>query len=160
MSSQAVKYQETQVPATRSVAEITELIRKYGGSRFEQTWGEDGRILGVRFAMRHREIGELPVALTLKTGQVERILSESPYLRSLPESNRAARIAQQAERVAWRHMKDLIEQLLLSVALGLRSLPAAFHGRHRDLRRASRRDRHAIRALRAPGGAFRFGERN
>lgn len=126
MSKQTVKYQSTTVEPPKSVAEITELIRRYGGTRFEQLWGADGRITGVRFAMRHPEIGELPVALTIRTAQVERILAESSYLGSLPGRERAGRIARQAERVAWRHTKDLTEQLLLAVDLGLRSLPAAF----------------------------------
>lgn len=127
MSKQAIKYQETDVPAERSVGEVANLIRRYGGTRFEQLWGEDGRILGVRFAIRHPEIGELPVSLTAKYGEIERILWETPYgSRAGSEENRRARIARQAERMAWRHLKDLTEQLLLSVRLGLRSLPAAF----------------------------------
>lgn len=126
MSRQAVKYQETTVEAFKSVSEIADLIRRYGGTRFEQVWGEDGRILAVRFAMRHPEIGEVPVALTVKTTQVKRILLESSYLKSYSPEQRRERIQRQAERIAWRHTKDLTEQLLLSVELGLRSLPAAF----------------------------------
>ena len=77
-------------------------------------------MLGVRFAIRHPQIGELPVSLMLKTGEIERILAA--------ESTRVAahRRREQAERIAWRHEKDLIEQLLLSVHLGTRSLQGAF----------------------------------
>lgn len=126
MAKQFVKYQETEVEAETSIGQITALVKRYGGSRFEQLWGESGELTGARFAIRHPEIGELPVALRLKTGEIERILRDGGYLRSLPPNERRARISRQAKRIAWRHEKDLIEQLLLSVRLGTRSLPGAF----------------------------------
>lgn len=126
MSKHAIKYQETEVPAERSIGQITTLIREYGGTRFEQIWGEDGRVLGIRFAIRHPQIGELPVSLTTKYTQIERILHEAGLWRSMSNTRRSERIGRQAERIAWRHTKDLTEQLLLSVRLGLRTLPAAF----------------------------------
>ena len=126
MSKQLVKYQETTVDAEASVAHITALVKRYGGTRFEQLWDETGGVAGVRFAIRHPTVGELPVSLQLKTGEIERILSSGGFLRSLPRDERMERIATQAERIAWRHEKDLIEQLLLSVTLGTRSLEGAF----------------------------------
>ena len=125
MASQAIKYQSTKVAAEKSVGEVASLIRGYGGSRFEQLWGEDGSVLGVRFAIRHPDVGELPVSLMLKTGEIERILWDAGYVKSYG-TDRPALIREQAERIAWRHEKDLIEQLLLSVRLGTRTLQGAF----------------------------------
>lgn len=127
--AQSIKYESTKVEAAKSVGEIAELIRRYGGTRFEQLWGEDGRVIGVRFAIAHPEIGELPVVLAQKTGEIERILTGSGYrmgVTAAEKRDRPRRIHEQAERIAWRHAKDLTEQLLLSVRLGLRSLPGAF----------------------------------
>lgn len=127
--AQAMKYQQTTIPVDKSVAEIAELIRKYGGSRFEQLWDEDGEVQGIRFAIRHESIGELPVSLTARTAEIERVLAEAGYAKGRSaddRTKRAQKIASQSRRIAWRHIKDLTEQLLLAVSLGLRSLPAAF----------------------------------
>lgn len=42
------------------------------------------------------------------------------------KEDRPKKVTAQARRIAWRHLKDLTEQLLLAVELGLRSLPSAF----------------------------------
>lgn len=109
-----------------SVRQIQDLVRKYGGRRFEQLWSEGGRITGIRFALNDPEIGELPVSLPAKTEGVERILLESNYLVSRPDLEREARISRQAERIAWRHIKDLTEQLLVAVHLDLKTAVGAF----------------------------------
>lgn len=127
--TQAIKYQTTEVDPAKSVAQIAELVRRYGGSRFETLWSESGEVTGIRFAIRHQEIGELPVCMTVRTGEIERILASSGYATGrtpAQKRERPQRIARQAERIGWRHVKDLTEQLLLAVELGLRSLPAAF----------------------------------
>lgn len=120
--AQTIKYQSTAIEASKTIAELSELIRKYGGSRFEQIWSDDGRVSGVRFAIRHPDVGELPVVLTQRTGEIERLLREAGYKKTAPPEA----VIEQAERIAWRHTKDLAEQLLLSVSLGQRSLAAAF----------------------------------
>lgn len=127
--AQSIKYQSTDIDPAKSVTQIGELVRKYGGSRFEQIWGDEGEITGIRFAIRHKEIGELPIYMTARTGEIERILNASGYAtgRTLEQKqDRPAKVAAQARKIAWRHLKDLTEQLLLAVELGLRSLSAAF----------------------------------
>lgn len=119
---QAVKYQSTTVKVDKTLGELGELIRNYGGSRFEQIWNDDGGTMGIRFAIRHPQIGELPVTMTQKTGEIERILRANGYKKSASSKE----VREQAERIAWRHTKDLTEQLLLAVKLGQRSLPGAF----------------------------------
>ena len=131
---QAIKYEKTEVDAEKSVSEIARLVWRYGGSRFETLWDEAGDITGIRFAIRaeglaHSGLEELPVSMHARTREIERILTASGYAtgRSHEQKReRPARIAAQARRIAWRHLKDLTEQLLLAVELGLRSLPAAF----------------------------------
>lgn len=127
--SQSIKYQSTDINPAKSVSQIGELVRRYGGSRFEQLWSEEGEITGIRFSIRHKQIGELPVYMTARTGEIERILTASGYAvgRSFEQQEeRPRKVAAQARRISWRHLKDLTEQLLLAVELGLRSLPSAF----------------------------------
>lgn len=127
--AQSLKYEQTTVTVDKSVSEIAELIRRYGGSRFEQVWDEDGEVRGIRFAIRHESIGELPISLTARTAEIERVLAAGGYAKGRGADDRRKRpqkIAHQSRRIAWRHIKDLTEQLLLAVSLGLRSLPAAF----------------------------------
>ncbi len=126
MATQVIKYQDTKVDVEKTVSELSSLIKRYGGSRFEQSWTEDGGVGGVRFAVRHETLGELPVSLTAKTAQIKRILLDEGIWKTYPPKEREERIEKQAQRIAWRHLKDLTEQLLLAVSLGLKTLPEAF----------------------------------
>ena len=126
MPTQVIKYRDTKVDAERTVAELGALIKRYGGSRFEQSWEPDGCVGGVRFAVRHETLGELPVSLTARTEQIRRIMLDAGLWKSYSPADRERKITVQSERVAWRHIKDTTEQLLLAVQLGLRTLPEAF----------------------------------
>lgn len=126
MAKQAIKYQDTTVDVEKTVGELSALIKKYGGSRFETAWTEDGGVGGVRFAVRHETLGELPVSLTAKTAQIRRIMRDAGLWKTYPLAERQRKLETQAQRIAWRHIKDLTEQLLLAVSLGLKTLPEAF----------------------------------
>lgn len=119
MSRQAIKYQTTVIDPWKSAGEIAALVRKYGGSRFEQRWGESGELLGIRFAIRDERLGEVPVILGAQTERIETILRKST---TWPHQ----RIHEQAQRIAWRQLKDFVEQALLAVETGLFPLAAAF----------------------------------
>lgn len=123
---QAIKYQSTGIPVEKTISELSALIRKYGGSRFEQAWNSDGTVSGVRFAIRHEQFGALPVNLTARSTKIRSILFSAGLWKSYRSAEREQMIQRQAERIAWRHIKDLTEQLLLAVQLDLRSLPEAF----------------------------------
>ena len=75
--SQAIKYESTTVEPEQSAAEIMQLVRKYGGTRFEMIWGDHG-LRGVRFAIQ-TEHGEVPVRLGARVERVaEIILQKKP----------------------------------------------------------------------------------
>ncbi len=131
MATQVIKYQDTKVEVEKTVSELAALIKRYGGSRFEQAWTPSGGVEGVRFAIRHETLGELPVNLTAKTAQIRRIMEEAGLWKTYPKAEREEKLETQAQRIqaqriAWRHLKDLTEQLLLAVSLGLKTLPEAF----------------------------------
>lgn len=119
MSKQAIKYQSTVIEAGKSAGEISDLVRRYGGSRFEQRWNERGELDGIRFALRTPDLGEVPVHLRAQTETIERLLRERTTLNA--EKRRT-----QAQRIAWRQLKDFVEQALLAVETGLFPIGAAF----------------------------------
>ena len=126
MARQTVKYESTEVAVEKTLAGLAGLIRRYGGRRFEQIWDAAGNAVAVRFALDHPSLGELPVHVPARTARIGRILDEAGKWRSYPEAERAEKIAQQAHRIAWRHIADLTEQLLLAVQLDIKTLPEAF----------------------------------
>ncbi len=123
---QIVKYESTEVDVSKTLAGLTTLIRNYRGRRFEQRWDASGRVTAVRFSIDHPSLGELPVQIPARTGKIRRILLDAGKWRSYPEAEREKKISEQAERIAWRHIHDLTEQLLLSVQLDLKTLSEAF----------------------------------
>ena len=77
--SQAIKYQQTTIPAEKSAAQIQALVAKYGGTRCEVKWDEKGNVTSVRFAIRHERFGEVPIRLVAKTETIFKILQETRY---------------------------------------------------------------------------------
>lgn len=126
MTRQIVKYESTEVAVEKTLAGLAGLIRRYGGRRFEQIWDKAGNAVAVRFAIDHPSLGELPVHLPARTAKIERILLDGGKWRSYPEGERGEKIAEQAHRIAWRHISDLTEQLLLAVQLDIKTLSEAF----------------------------------
>ncbi len=74
MARNIIKYQDIEVPVEKTISDLSALIKRYGGTRFEQSWSESGAVRGVRFAVRHESLGELPVNLMARTEQIERIM--------------------------------------------------------------------------------------
>ena len=126
MVKQIVKYESTEVNVEKTLAGLAGLIRRYGGRRFEQIWDVAGNAVAVRFSIDHPTLGELPVHLPARTAKIVRILDEAGKWRSYAEDERERKIAEQAHRIAWRHISDLTEQLLLAVQLDIKTLPEAF----------------------------------
>lgn len=122
--AQAIKYQSTTVEPIKSAGEIQTLVQKYGGTRCEIRWDQHGHIIGVRFAIRHERFGEVPVRLTAKTDRIFEILQEPR--RSHDRGKKAAIDRAQAYRIAWRQLRDFVEQALLAVETGLFPLHEAF----------------------------------
>lgn len=120
--SQPIKYASTKIPAVQSLGEIQAIVARYGASRFETRWNEDGSVWGIRFAIRS-EVGDLPVALRATSDRIFEILWAA---RSSRSNKTRDEIQEQAERIAWRQLKDFVEQVLLAVETGLFDMAAAF----------------------------------
>jgi hypothetical protein len=129
MSRQAIKYEGTTVDPAKSAAEIAGLVQKYGGTRFEMKWDQYSRLQGVRFAIRHERLGEIPVRLMAQIANVEKyLLKKRPWSYSMrkTKAQHEAEMRDTAYRVSWRQLKDFVEQSLLAVETGLFPLHEAF----------------------------------
>lgn len=130
MPAQPIKYASTTVDPSKSAGEIMELVRRYGGTRFESRW-TNGILTGVRFAIAAEGIGEVPVRLDAQVDRIVEILVKAK--RKQPRFRYGAfsegmmqPIREQAYRIAWRQLKDFVEQALLAVETGLFPIGAAF----------------------------------
>lgn len=129
--AQKIKYQDTTVDPMASAAQIAALISRYGARSFGQHYAEDGSLSGVHFVLRVQDAGDLPVMLRAPSQTIEAILwgGKIPApAASWDKAGQAKRIKvhEQALRIAWRHLKDYIEQSLLAVQTGLFPVGAAF----------------------------------
>jgi hypothetical protein len=129
MSKQPIKYATTTIDPAKSASEIGALVQKYGGSRFEMRWGAFGSLTGIRFAIRAEGIGEVPVRLEAQTERIEEILTKAKragrsYWR--PTAADIQKVSEQAHRIAWRQLRDFVEQALLAMETGLFNIGAAF----------------------------------
>lgn len=121
MARQAIKYEGTEVDPGKSASELGQLVQKYGGSRFEMQWDDHGLLTGLRFAIRHPKFGEIPVRLVARTERIAQLLLKAhPYQWGrVSRVDHDARWKVQAYRIAWRQLKDFVEQQLLAVETGL-----------------------------------------
>ena len=123
--SQVIKYESTNVPATKSAMQIGELCQKYGCLAFETRWSDNGRVSGVKFRLK-TEHGTMRIKLDVPVDKVFDILWEKKLRSGGRSSKTRDQVFATAERIAWRHMRDLVEQTLLCSKLGLRTPAASF----------------------------------
>lgn len=120
--AQKIKYQTTTIDATQSANEIGVLVGKYGARQFSLHWDEEGELRGVSFVLVDQRYGGIvPIRLGARTDSIYEILTAS---RSYSFDEK--KVAQQANRIAWRQLRDLVEQLLLAAKTGLFSIVEAF----------------------------------
>lgn len=126
--AQTLKYETTTVDASQSAMQLSALVQRYGGTRFELRW-DDGILTGVRFAIAHPALGEIPVRLQARIREVEtRLRKARPWHRRMRRTpaQYEREMAEQAYRIAWRHLKDLCEQLLVATDLGVIEIHEGF----------------------------------
>lgn len=133
MARQAIKYQRTTVPPARSAQEIGRLVQEYGARRFALDYGTDGRLQGVEFWLIDPDLGPskpVPVRLRAKTQTIVALLRAAKVPTGGQRFRLHTEIEQEreriAERIAWRQLKDFVEQALLAAKTGLFSTGQAF----------------------------------
>jgi len=119
---------ETDVPVSRSVDQIRQLVERFGAAEFGIQYDPgSGEPVAVSFRIKDVSIGQfLPVALRAPADAIYKALeSRRSQHRWLTDANRAT-IRQQARRVAWRNLHDFVRASLIGVQTGIMSLGEAF----------------------------------
>lgn len=117
----------TEVPASRSIAEITQILQEGGATALMFQYGIDREVVAITFQMP-TTFGVLPFTLPAKVSEVigtlnvqikeetSRVNQRRNYRRKIPLSlynNKA-----QAERIAWRIVKDWLEAQIAMSSIG------------------------------------------
>jgi hypothetical protein len=107
--------ESTAVPAARSVAEITELLRK-AGARAISTNFREGKVESLSFVMPFAN-HDVPYQLPARVEPVFKLLNgrRQPY----GQAQMAAKDREQAERVAWRQLYWWLKAQLAMIELGM-----------------------------------------
>lgn len=116
----------TSVSVHRSLEQIRQLVERFGAVEFAIRYDPSTRRpCGVAFQVLDPHLGgALPVALSAPTATVLELLKRARYQQSAWD--RPARLADQAERVAWRNLHDFVRASLIGVQTGIMTLGEAF----------------------------------
>lgn len=115
--AQPIKYWDTDVPAARTASQLMDLLVKYKAERTMIEWDENAQPTAVMFAIRDAKLGVIPVRIKARVDEVAiavRKITGRPVDRA------------RAQRIAWRHLKDLVEQQLFGVSLGQMTMAETF----------------------------------
>lgn len=117
---------ETKVPVSRSVDHIRALVERFQAQEFRTIY-VDGQPSAIRFTIRDPHLaaaGDGPCDFTVE------LTAPSDWLTDQFDRRRVswdrARCRQQAERVAWRQLHDIIRSTLIGVQAGLFTIGEAF----------------------------------
>jgi len=109
ISETKIKNYTTEVPAERSIAEIEKMLISVGADAIMKNYRGDGRILALAFKYQGR--GYMLPSNSERCAEVIRKISE---YRSRP----AQWLNEQAERVAWRVLRDWVDSQLSLIRIG------------------------------------------
>jgi hypothetical protein len=124
-----LKNYTSQVPASRSVAQIEERLVQIGAKHIAKSY-EGQRLVGIIFQI---DDGERPLAFKLPANVelVTKIMLEGV---KKSRAGTQARIEQQAERTAWKLLLDWVEVETSRVLIGRRKVVEVFLGYLYDFR--------------------------
>lgn len=104
MQAQKIKNYTSSVPADRSILKIEEILVGLGATNIAKEYRE-GKVVGISFAIQHGE-GMMPFKLPAKKDAIKKVLL-SQYRR--PTTAQAIDCEKQAERTAWKNVKEWVE---------------------------------------------------
>lgn len=109
-----VKNYTSQVPVSRSVLYIEEMLVKNGARNILKEYDPAGRIDGICFLipMNGRDV---PFRLPAQIANCERVLMSTLSRRARPETRKE--IPKQAERTAWKILSDWVEAQMAMIEL-------------------------------------------
>jgi hypothetical protein len=122
---------DTDVPVSRSVDHIRQLVERFQAKEFRTTYGPNGVAVSVRFTITDPHLpkegdhdGLFTVELTALTDVIhkELVRRRTRWI----DADARARIDAQAQRVAWRQLHDIIRATLIGVRSGIMTMGEAF----------------------------------
>ena len=95
----------TEVSASKTAGEIQAILVAHGASAITTVYGDGGTIQAISFKVRTPQEGEVSIRLPIDREATLRVLTRLAHQSKIPR-----RFAQpdQAERVAWRVVKDWV----------------------------------------------------
>ena len=116
-----IKNYTSQIPPQKSVAQIESCLVKIGARHISKTY-EDGKLAGITFQII--ENGE-PIIFKLPAN-VKGIQCAMTETVKRPRRNTVTKIAQQAERTAWKLLLDWVQVQTSMVVIGRRNIIEVF----------------------------------
>lgn len=108
-----LKNYTSEVSASRSIAWIEGKLARHGASQILKEYGKDGRLTSIAFIIETKGI-EMPFRLPARIAECEKML-KGEVRRPRPETYK--RIAEQAERTAWKIMADWVDAQMAMIEL-------------------------------------------
>lgn len=118
----AVLNYTTTIPAWRTVAEVEHLLMEHGATAVIKQF-EDGRIIGLAFCILINDTQQLPIKLPVRIPQVLEAMRRDK--KAHPKKQMTLTM-EQAERVAWRQIRDWVEVQMQMVELEQMTMAQVF----------------------------------
>ena len=100
-----IKNYTSSVPAEKSMLQIERILIDMGARNIAKEYDGFGKVLSIAFSIQHGE-GVMPFRLPAKTDPIKKLLLKS-YRRPTKMQEESA--AAQAERTAWKNVKEWVE---------------------------------------------------
>lgn len=117
----------TTVPVDKTVGEIAGILVKAGARSIQTDFNEQGRISGMSFVVR-TGFGNRAFHIPVQAERVQKVLQTELAHTRTHQSKAVLTSPEQAERVAWRILKDWLEAQMTLVQLQLIGLDQAMLG--------------------------------
>lgn len=116
----------TKVEASRSIAEISQMLAKFGARKIMHDYGDDGTIVALSFslALGIENGGEVAFRLPTDWRPVQQIIAE--IRKGNTKLARDVLTEEHAQNVAWRITKDWVEAQLALLETKMVTLPQLF----------------------------------
>ena len=107
-----IKNFSTSISVSRTIAEIEKMLAKYGAKHIMKEYNEEGKPITLIFSILTK-YGEIPIRLPIKPKQILEVFKIQVSNKVLPRKYWDGEWAKaQAERVAWRIIKDWLDAQL------------------------------------------------
>ncbi len=115
MAGQVIAFETTKVPADKTAMEIEDLLRKHHASKVAKEYAA-GTILALYFEMMTPQ-GPVSFKLPVNVDAVYQVVlnkrAESPvYAHRFPDHDQKLKVHAQAERIAWRIIREWVKAQL------------------------------------------------